>query len=55
MVYIVMEYADQGDLATLLDQRSATKRYLPEDQLMVWLTQIAQALAYIHRRGMIHR
>eukprot|EP00730_Choanoeca_flexa_P015687 TRINITY_DN7259_c0_g1_i3.p1 TRINITY_DN7259_c0_g1~~TRINITY_DN7259_c0_g1_i3.p1 ORF type:complete len:574 (+),score=87.91 TRINITY_DN7259_c0_g1_i3:137-1858(+) len=55
MVYIVMEYADQGDLATLLDERSASKRHLPEEQLMVWMTQILQALAYIHRRGMIHR
>ena len=55
MVYLVMEFADQGDLATLLNERSMTKRYLPEDQLMVWMTQITQALAYIHRRGMIHR
>ncbi|EGD81423.1 NEK protein kinase [Salpingoeca rosetta] len=54
-VYLVMEYAAQGDLASLLTTRSRTRRPLTEENVLVWTNHILQALAYMHRRGMVHR
>ncbi len=49
--YIAMELVEGGDLAALL----ATRRRLAAEESAMLLAPIAQALAYAHKRGVIHR
>ncbi|HEY3227858.1 MAG TPA: protein kinase, partial [Roseiflexaceae bacterium] len=48
--YLVMRYTDSGDLGDLIAKRSLT---IPRAGLIVG--QVAEALAYAHRQGIIHR
>src|SRR6266545_253123 len=48
--YLVMRYTDSGDLGDLIAKRSLT---IPRAGLIV--AQVAEALAYAHRQGIIHR
>ena len=56
-LHIVLEYADGGDLAALLEARARrrTRRALPERKAADLLAQAASALAYVHGRGILHR
>lgn len=54
-VYIFMEYAAGGDLASQLSKRARSRDYLSEEIVLVWSNHILHALAYMHRRGMVHR
>jgi len=49
--YIAMELVEGEDLSALL----ATRRRLAAEESAVLLAPIAQALAYAHKRGVIHR
>ena len=51
--YLVMDYVDGEDLQAML-QRLGT---LPEDRVLVWVSQICDALNYLHRQPspVIHR
>src|SRR6266540_6087406 len=50
IAYLVMRYTDSGDLADLIAKRSLTIARA------AWLiSHVAEALAYAHRRGVIHR
>ena len=55
VVHIVMEYSPGGDLASLLHRRSVARKPFAETHAMTWFTQIVQAVAYIHARGLVHR
>ncbi|MBZ0287459.1 MAG: serine/threonine protein kinase, partial [Anaerolineae bacterium] len=48
--YIVMRYLESGTLKDVLDQGR-----LPYDEIVYMMRQIASALDYAHRRGIIHR
>jgi serine/threonine protein kinase len=48
--YIVMRYLESGTLKDVLDQGR-----LPFDEIIFMMRQIASALDYAHRRGVIHR
>ncbi len=48
--YIVMRYLDSGTLKEVLDQGR-----LPNEEVVYMMRQIASALDYAHRRGVIHR
>ena len=53
--YMVMEFIDGG---TLQDQMAELKRngkYMPIGQVIAILNQIAEALDYAHKKGIIHR
>jgi len=52
--YLVMDYIEGVDLLTLLQQSG---RPLPENQVLGFITQVADALAYLHSRtpAVIHR
>ena len=50
-----MEYADDGDLADKIGRRRATQQLLDEPFVLRQLVQAAQALQYLHARGIIHR
>jgi serine/threonine-protein kinase len=49
--YIVMEYVAGSSLAEML----ANVQLPDRGELLVWLRQVAEALDYAHRKGIIHR
>ncbi|RUS77055.1 hypothetical protein EGW08_015192, partial [Elysia chlorotica] len=50
---IVMDYASQGDLHKHITERRGL--YFPNEIIMKWFSQLLSALAYIHKRGILHR
>jgi len=54
-LYIVMEYADGGDLAQHIHAQREKEVFLQESAVMLVFAQIASALRYIHGKRIIHR
>jgi NIMA (never in mitosis gene a)-related kinase 1/4/5 len=61
-----MDYASAGDLRSELENRAkgkedengnrdGIKKYLTEDELLTWFTQLCLALKYLHNKQIIHR
>ena len=52
--YLVMDYVEGDDLQTILDRSGGP---LPEAQVLPWISQVLDALAYLHRQPqpVIHR
>jgi len=55
LLYIVMEYADFGDLATQIKLRRETQGSFSEKEIMHIHLQLALALTHIHRLKILHR
>lgn len=53
--YIVMEYVSGGTLTKRLEELSAKGEWLPLQETLKIILQVAEAMAYAHRQGMIHR
>lgn len=54
-LFIVMDYAEGGDLAgRIRDARDHGERF-SEDQILDWFVQISSALAYVHGKSIMHR
>ena len=53
--YLVMEYIDGGTLKAELEQFVAKGERMPLSRVVVIIAQMADALAYAHSRGMVHR
>ena len=54
-LYLVMEYAQYGDLSTILQKRKKFKEYYNENELLNIYLQIASGLKAIHAKQIIHR
>ena len=54
-LFITMEYVDGGSLREHLQRLQTMGKFLPFSQSMQIGIQIAEALDYAHRRGVIHR
>lgn len=54
-LFIAMEYVDGGSLREHLRRLQRMQKYLPLVQSLQIAAQIADALDYAHRRGIIHR
>ncbi len=54
-LFITMEYIDGGSLREHLHRLQSLNKFLPFTQSMQIGIQIAEALDYAHRRGVIHR
>ena len=52
---IVMQYCENGDLAAVIKRARSSHTYLDESQILDWFAQCASAVAYIHRRLVLHR
>lgn len=50
-IYLVMEYMIGGDLMSFL----CVKHILEKHEAQFYVSEIALALDYLHRRGVIHR
>ena len=55
--YLVMDFVAGKDLRTLMLNARQENRFLPEDQVLDWADQLANALAYLHGQNppIIHR
>eukprot|EP00931_Biecheleriopsis_adriatica_P003926 TRINITY_DN105673_c0_g1_i1.p1 TRINITY_DN105673_c0_g1~~TRINITY_DN105673_c0_g1_i1.p1 ORF type:complete len:743 (+),score=146.33 TRINITY_DN105673_c0_g1_i1:76-2304(+) len=54
-LYIVMEYADNGDLAAQIKLRKDSDRPFRESDVMFTHVQLVLALSHIHSRKILHR
>ena len=54
-LFIVMEYADGGDLSNILAKRKKTNSILAENELMRIFVQICLALKHVHDHNILHR
>eukprot|EP00930_Biecheleria_cincta_P054902 TRINITY_DN41291_c0_g1_i1.p1 TRINITY_DN41291_c0_g1~~TRINITY_DN41291_c0_g1_i1.p1 ORF type:complete len:1058 (+),score=253.90 TRINITY_DN41291_c0_g1_i1:107-3280(+) len=54
-LYIIMEYADGGDLTKLIRERKQENNPFGEVEAMTIFGQCLLALAYIHRKKILHR
>ncbi|MCP4362913.1 MAG: protein kinase [Chloroflexi bacterium] len=53
--YLVMEYIDGGTLKEKLQAMIAAGERMPLEASVKMITDVADALTYAHRRGMVHR
>lgn len=55
--YLVMDYVPGDDLRTIMLEARRNKTFLPEHQVMGWMLQLANALAYLHGQqpAIVHR
>ena len=53
--YMVMEFIDGGTLQARLSDLSKAGRYMPVGEALSILQQVAEALDYAHKKGMLHR
>lgn len=54
-LYIVMENADGGDLATAIQNRRKDMKYWDEEEVMRIFVQICLALKHVHNANILHR
>lgn len=56
-VYLVMDYIEGQDLLELASQAQDEHRLLPYEQVLQWMIQVFEAVAYLHRHTppIIHR
>jgi serine/threonine protein kinase len=50
-VYLVMQFVEGMSLSDIISRDGAIR----EDQVLIWATQLLDALAYCHSQGIIHR
>eukprot|EP00659_Diplonema_papillatum_P015537 gene15537-23709_t len=55
-IYIVMEYADGGDLATKIKkQKREVRKPFTEEQILTYFIQVCLALKHLHKKHILHR
>ena len=50
-----MDYAGGGDLAQKIKKHAVSRKYIKEDLILDWFTQMCLALKHVHDRKIIHR
>lgn len=55
--FLVMDYVPGKDLRELMLEARKKKRFLPEEEVLNWVNQLADALTYLHRQEppIVHR
>ena len=53
--YIIMDYADGGDLDIKIKEQIKIDEKFPEEFIIQWFTEICEAIKYIHDQKIIHR
>ena len=54
-LYIVMEYAEAGDLAGFIKKSKQKGQPLPEDTILKTVGEILAGLEHVHSRKLLHR
>ena len=55
ILYIVMDYADGGDLSGAVSRRKKARKPFTENEVMNMFVQICLALKHVHSRKILHR
>ena len=53
--YIIMEYADGGDLQLKINEHKKKNIPFKEETILNWFIEICEAINYIHSQKIIHR
>ena len=54
-IFIITEFADAGDLATMIKKAKNKNEFLPQTKIFSFLVQISCGLQYIHKKKILHR
>jgi len=54
-VYFTMALMDGGDLGKVLERSILENRPIPIQDVVRWMQQVAEALAYLHGEGLVHQ
>uniref|UniRef100_A0A7S1NHD4 non-specific serine/threonine protein kinase n=1 Tax=Eutreptiella gymnastica TaxID=73025 RepID=A0A7S1NHD4_9EUGL len=54
-MFIIMEYADGGDLGGRIKLQRRRREHFSERQIMLWFTQLCLALDHLHEKKILHR
>ena len=54
-LYIIMDYAEEGDLRRYMNQLAKSSQFMDEDLVWKFAFQLSQALHHIHTLKIIHR
>ena len=54
-IYIIMDYANGGDLCQKIKNQREKGKYFSENQILDYFTQICLAIKHIHDRKILHR
>lgn len=52
---ILMDYCDGGDLSSQIEQARKKRQPIPEEQILMWMTQAMLALKHMHDQHVLHR
>jgi len=55
VLHIIMPYCEAGDIGKIIQQHRKNKTSIPEQSIYKWMLQIALALQYLHKNGVLHR
>eukprot|EP00438_Fugacium_kawagutii_P019326 Skav202377 [mRNA] locus=scaffold1406:206375:207886:+ [translate_table: standard] len=55
LLCIVMDFAERGDLHSVIERQKKSGGLFPETLVLRWFTQIVLALKHIHERHILHR
>lgn len=55
MLYIIMSFADGGDLEGRIKQQQRTRQPFHESTIMSWVVQMLLALKHVHDKKILHR
>ncbi|NJL93873.1 MAG: serine/threonine protein kinase [Anaerolineae bacterium] len=53
--FLVMDYVPGYDLRLIIEQHIRQDRHIPENDLLTWAEQLAEALIFLHTQGILHR
>ena len=53
--YIIMDYADGGDLDIKIKEQKKIDEKFPEEFVVQWFLELCEAIKYIHEQKIIHR
>ena len=54
-LYIVVEYAENGDMKDFINEHKISGKQIPEERLWNIFIQCIKGLTYGHKMGVIHR
>jgi serine/threonine protein kinase len=54
-LFIIMEYAEQGDLGAVVAAGGARVPRIPEEDVLRYISDIAKGLKYLHDNCVLHR
>ena len=55
IIYIILEYMDNGNLLTYIEAKKKFKKSIPEEKLWSIFLQCIKGLVYVHSLGIMHR